>query len=111
MAATNVDPFEAFKKKKEAASKQKVEQAKLDQAAKEMGWVEGIGPVNAQEKPDPTKPKGFMKGRYLKPPVNHAELDKIRPEIESTRLAVPKPTDPSKLAPEEKRLPKNYGKI
>ena len=106
--AGQVDPFEAFKKKKVEEAKQKADAARNEAAAKSSGWIDGIGPA---EKQDPTKPKGFVKGRYQKPAINKAELEQLRPEIDPTRLAVPKPTDPSKLAPEEKRLPKNYGKI
>jgi len=105
-----VDPFEAFKHKKAAEEKQKVEQAKQDEANKKSGWVEGIGPA-ATGKPDPSKPKGFNAGRYQKTVVKDDELKKLRPEhLEETRLAKPVPTNVEKLPPEDKRRPKKFGK-
>jgi hypothetical protein len=103
-----VDPFEAFKAKKAEQAKQVKEAAANDEAARKAGWIDGIGPTDPNAKQDPTKPKG----RYVKPPVNPAELAKIKPaHLEQTQLAKPKPTQLDKLAPEEKRRPKRFDKF
>src|SRR5205814_301172 len=50
-----VDPFEAFKQKKAGAQQAKIEQDRTEQAAKALGWVDGIGPAGD---PVPNMPKG-----------------------------------------------------
>ena len=104
-----VDPFEAFKKKKAADAQQAKQQSKVDDANKQAGWIDGIGPVDKQ---DPTKPSGFTRGRYQKPVVKPEELSKLRPKkLEATQLATPKPTAPSSLPPLEERRPEKFKKI
>jgi hypothetical protein len=106
-AAKGQDPFEAFKQKKVVAEKQQKEQARVDDANKKAGWVEGIGPQEKQQ--DPTKPKGYMKGRYAKVKVAAEELAKLRPDdYEATKIAKKPPTDVKKLPPEEKRRPGSW---
>jgi hypothetical protein len=106
------DPFEAFKNKKKVAAAQNAEQIKNDEAAKKLGWIDGIGPAGA--KPEPGKPKGFVRGRYTKPPVNEAELQKLKPKkFDAGKFAKPKetPTDTSELPPEEERRPGGFSKF
>jgi hypothetical protein len=104
-----LDPFEAFKQKKAAAEKAKADVAKQDEANKKAGWIDGIGPA---EKQDPSKPKGFMKGRYQKKAVNPAELAKLRPgNLEETKLAKAEPTKTEELPPEDERRPSKFSKF
>src|SRR5262249_11361724 len=115
MAADSTDPFEAFKKKKEAA---KQADKAGDQAAKVLGWVEGCGPAGEA---DPTKPKGFVKGRFKKKDVPPAELAKMRPKkMDATMLtkaedranANKTPVEERKnLPPEDARMPKKFTKF
>jgi hypothetical protein len=106
-ARKGADPFEAFKQKKATQERQAREQLANDDAAKKLGWVEGIGPGEAKQ--DPTKPKGFAKGRFAKPPVNPAELAKLKPaKYDATNLAKPTTTNVEKLPPAEKRRPKKF---
>lgn len=108
-----IDPFEAFKANKKAAEKQSAEIAKTDEAAKKLGWIDGIGPAGA--KPDPGKPKGFVRGRYVKPPVKADELQKLKPKkYDDGKFAKPKakPTNPDEeLPPEEERRPEKFTKF
>src|SRR5947209_15163654 len=108
-----VDPFEAFKAKKKQAEKQTVETAKGEEAAKKLGWIEGIGPAGA--KAEPGKPKGFARGRYIKPPVKEDELKKLKPKkYDDGKFAKPKatPTDPAEdLPPVEERRPDKFTKF
>jgi hypothetical protein len=104
-----VDPFEAFKAKKAEKEKQAIQQLAADDAAKKLGWIEGVGP--ADKTADPNRPKGFSRGRFAKTNVNPAELAKLKPhDYDATQLAKPKPTDVAKLAPEDKRRPKKFDK-
>jgi hypothetical protein len=106
-----VDDFEAFKKKKadkEKADKDAVlkaaQDAKNDEAAKKMGWVDGFGFTGAVN----PKVKGFVLGRSRKKKIDVKELKKPG-NFESHRMDdpnKPKPTEPPK--PPEK--PKNYNK-
>ena len=109
-----LDPFEAFKKKKVTDAKQSVEQQKNDEAAKKLGWIDGIGPADTT-KPDPKKPKGFMRGRYTKPPVQEAELQKLKPKkYDDGKFAKPKetPTNPEEdLPPVDKLRPGKFTKF
>jgi hypothetical protein len=115
MAADSTDPFEAFKKKKEAA---KQADKAGDQAAKVLGWIEGCGPAGET---DPSKPKGFIKGRFKKKDVAEADLAKLRPKkMDPTMLtkaadranANTEPVeDREDLPPENVRLPKKFTKF
>jgi hypothetical protein len=107
-----VDPFEAFKAKKKQAAQQSAEEVKNAEAAKKLGWIEGVGPAGA--KPDAGKPKGFSRGRFEKPPVSEQELAKIKPKkFEDTKFAKPTlDTKPEEdLPPEEKRRPGKFTKF
>lgn len=108
-----LDPFEAFKQKKAAASVQKAEADKGEAAAKAMGWIDGLGPVGAV---DPNMPKGFVKGRFKKQNVKAEELAKLRPKnLAPTKLAPENPKAKEKpveerVPPEDERLPKKFTK-
>lgn len=108
-----LDPFEAFKQKKAQAAKQSAEQTKNDEAAKKLGWVDGIGPGEISK--DPAKPKGFSRGRFTKPPVNEAELQKLKPKkYDDGKFAKPKqePTNvEEELPPVEERRPDKFTKF
>jgi hypothetical protein len=71
-----VDDFEAFKKKKQAAEKAEQEatkqEAEFDEAAKKMGWVDGLGFVGHQN----PKVKGFILGRAKKKKVDPKGLER-----------------------------------
>ena len=108
-----VDPFEAFKAKKANAAKQSAEQAKTDEAAKKLGWIDGIGPAETRVN-DPKLPKGFVRGRYTKPPVNENELQKLKPKkYDDGKFAKPKeaPTNTDELPPTEERRPGKFTKF
>ena len=103
-----MDDFEAFKKKKQEKEKAEkaasANEAQFDEAAKKMGWIDGLGftgPVNP-------KVKGFVRGRSRKKKLDPKELKK--PEhFESTRMDDPsKPKPPTPPAPLEK--PKNFNR-
>jgi hypothetical protein len=106
-----LDPFEAFKQKKKAAEKQNSEAAKNDEAAKKLGWVEGVGP--ADKKIDPKRPKGFSRGRYQAPPVKQDELSKLRPKkFTDHKLAKHEAVNPEEdLPPVEERRPDKFSKF
>lgn len=116
MPADKTDPFEAFRKKKEAA---KAADQAGDQAAKVLGWIEGCGPVG--DAAEPGKPKGFVKGRFKKKEVSEADLAKLRPKkldptsfvkpedrVNNNEAAVEERDD---LPPENVRLPKKFTKF
>jgi hypothetical protein len=115
MPADSTDPFEAFKKKKEAA---KAADKAGEQSAKVLGWVEGCGPAGEA---DPTKPKGFVKGRFKKKDVPAADLAKIRPKkMDPTMLTKAEDRanankeaveDREDLPPENVRMPKKFTKF
>jgi hypothetical protein len=115
MAVDNTDPFEAFKKKKEAT---KAADKAGDDAAKVLGWIEGCGPAGEAEA---GKPKGFVKGRFKKKAVAPAELAKLRPKkMDPTMLTKAeeragankeKVEDREDLPPENVRLPKKFTKF
>lgn len=96
-----MDDFEAFKKKKqaekEAAQKASQEEAAFDEAAKKMGWIDGIGYTGATN----PKVKGFIVGRARRKKIDPNALE--RPKgIESHRHDAPdakpaekKPTPPA----------------
>ncbi len=112
--AESKDPFEAFKAKKAQAAKATADAAKTDEANKKSGWIDGIGPPETT-KPDPKLPKGFVRGRYTKPPVKEDELKKLKPKkYDDGKFAKPKatPTDPEKeLPPLEERRPDKFTKF
>ncbi len=105
------DPFEAFKAKKKVAEKQSAESAKNEEAAKKLGWIEGVGPAGA--KAEPNKPKGFSRGRYTKPPVKEEELKKLRPKkYDDGKFAKHEPVKPEEdLPPVEERRPDKFSKF
>ncbi|HZU97284.1 MAG TPA: hypothetical protein VFF73_11355 [Planctomycetota bacterium] len=106
-----LDPFEAFKQKKKQDQKNTAETAKNEEAAKKLGWIEGIGPAG-DGKPEPGKPKGFVRGRFAKPVVNPAELQKAKPKkFDDHKFAKPKPTNTEALPPEEDRRPDKFSKF
>lgn len=81
------DPFEAFRRQREAQSQQASAPPPIAGGAEtEVGgvaWIEGIGP--AGEDVDPNKPRGFTRGRFITPKVDPNALD--RPgHYERTRL-------------------------
>jgi hypothetical protein len=107
------DPFEDFKKKKQEKDALKAAEAIADKQQKQLGWVEGLGPKG---EPDPTKPKGFVKGRFKAKPVNPEEVAKLRPKsMQATRLTPPRDPETDEAAredlpPEEVRKPKKFRK-
>jgi len=107
------DPFEAFKAKKKQADRATVESARNDEAAKKLGWIDGIGPAETKAN-DPKLPKGFVRGRYTKPQVKEEELKKLRPKkFADDKFAKPKakPTRPEEeLPPVEERRPDKFSK-
>ena len=65
-------------------------------------------------KKDPTKPKGFPRGRFTKPPVKEDELKKLKPKkYDDGKFAKPKlkPTQEKDLPPEEDRRPDKFTKF
>ena len=106
-----VDPFEAFKQKKKAAEKQTAEAAKNDEAARKLGWIDGIGP--AEKKADQNRPKGFTRGRYTSQPVKQDEISKLRPKkFADHKFAKHEATNPEEdLPPEEERRPDKFSKF
>jgi hypothetical protein len=109
-----VDPFEAFKKKKASDAKLSADQQKTDEAAKKSGWIDGIGPAETKVN-DPKLPKGFVRGRYTKPPVKEEELAKLKPKkYDDGKFAKPRetPTNPDEeLPPLEERRPGKFTKF
>jgi hypothetical protein len=94
----SVDDFEAFKKKKAAEKASEAQASKdeaaFDDAAKKMGWVDGLGFVGANN----PKVKGFILGRAKKKKVDPSTLEKPK-GMESHRAPA---TDKK---PEEKKAP------
>ena len=103
-----MDDFEAFKKKKQAEQKAENQAAKdekaFDEAAKKMGWVDGLGFAGATN----PKVKGFVLGRARKKKVDPAALEKPK-NMETHRHDAPdaKPAAPTKPGPK----PKNFNKF
>lgn len=91
-----MDDFEAFKKKKQAekAAQQQADKdgAAFDEAAKKMGWVDGIGFVGANN----PKVKGFAVGRARRKRVDPATL--VRPKKIETHRTRTKKVDPTTIA-------------
>lgn len=105
-----MDDFEAFKKKKAAEKDAEQQAAKdekaFDEAAKKMGWVDGIGYVGATN----PKVKGFIVGRAKKKKVDPNALEKPK-GMESHRADAPqegKPAEKKPTPPAPK--PKNYNR-
>ena len=98
-----MDDFEAFKKKKQAEQAAQNQAAKdekaFDEAAKKMGWIDGLGFVGAQN----PKVKGFIVGRARKKKVDPNALEK--PKGMETHRADAKPEG----APAAKPAPKPKG--
>lgn len=106
-----MDDFEAFKKKKQAEKDAKAkaskDEATFDEAAKKMGWVDGLGYVGANN----PKVKGFILGRARRKKVDPNALQ--RPKgMESHRHDAPdpeaKPVEKKPAPPPPK--PKGYSK-
>ncbi|MCO5166842.1 MAG: hypothetical protein M9894_10810 [Planctomycetes bacterium] len=107
-----MDDFEAFRKRKQAekAAQQETQksEAAFDEAAKKMGWVDGIGFVGANN----PKVKGFLVGRARRKRVDPNSL--VRPKkIESHRVRGKK-VDPSTIKraeTEERRRAREKPKV
>lgn len=105
-----MDDFEAFKKRKqaekEAAQRASKEEAAFDEAAKKMGWVDGLGFVGAHN----PKVKGFVVGRARRKRIDPSTLE--RPKgLESHRHDAPaadKPAEKKPAPPPPK--PKGYSR-
>lgn len=94
-----MDDFEAFRKKqqakKEAEKAAAEDAAKQEEAAKKMGWIDGLGPAGVNN----PKVKGFVLGRFRKKKIDPTTLEKPK-GFESHRLGEGvEPEDPAKKPP------------
>lgn len=104
-----MDDFEAFKKKKAAEKASEAQASKdeaaFDDAAKKMGWVDGLGFVGATN----PKVKGFVLGRARRKKVDPATLEK--PKGMESHRAAPVKAEEKKAAPvKPPEKPKGFNK-